>query len=137
MARERDTRRNHETERRPARPHGGGGSTDEQVVALREQGRTYAAIARELGIRRAAGAQASFVRVLRNRSSQDRTPMLQRELGRLDLLEGRIRDRDAADPERLGRRLEALSVLRQTMQDAGGALGKADLAVNRRPSSGD
>ena len=89
---------------------------DEEVVTLRETGRSYAAVARSLGLKRSADAHASFVRALRSRPDGERVAMAQRESDRLDLLEIRIRDRDAADPTKLNRRLTALEKLRQNIK---------------------
>jgi hypothetical protein len=88
---------------------------DEEVVTLRETGRSYAAVARSLGLKRAADAHASFVRALRSRPDGERAAMAERESGRLDLLETRIRGRDAEDQTKLDRRLAALEKLRQTI----------------------
>lgn len=58
-------------------------------------------------------ARAAFLRALRSRPESDRTQIVVREHERLDALEARIRDRDAAEPEKLERRLTALAKLRE------------------------
>jgi hypothetical protein len=103
------------TEDRPPRPRQPRRDLDEEVVALREQGQSYSAVARTLGIRRAVDAQAGFIRAMRKLPDQERKAMYQRETERLDQLEARIRSRDAADPVKLERHLVALGVLRESM----------------------
>jgi len=88
-------------------------NTDGEALALREQGRSYAAIARTLGLKRATDARAAFLRALRAAPEDERTQIVRRESERLDQLEVRIRTRDAAAPDKLERRLEALAALRR------------------------
>jgi hypothetical protein len=97
---------------RPARPPG---NSDEQALALREAGKTYAAVARSLGLKRAVDAQAAFLRALRRREGDERNGLVERETARLVQLEARIRTRDAADPEKMKRRLLALAKLREQL----------------------
>lgn len=85
-------------------------------MSLRETGRSYAAIAQSLGIKRATEAHAAFVRAVRARPDTERTAMTQREAQRLDQLEQRIRDRDAERPDKMERRLGALQHLRDSLQ---------------------
>ncbi len=47
-------------------------SLDEEVVALREQGQSYSAVASALGIKRAVNAQEAFIRVMRGLPEQER-----------------------------------------------------------------
>ncbi len=102
-------------EDRPPRPRQPRRDLDEEVVALREQGQSYSAVARTLGIRRAVDAQAAFIRAMRKLQDPERKALIQRETERLDQLEARIRTRDAADPAKLERHLVALGVLRESM----------------------
>src|SRR5262249_2435706 len=76
---------------------------DAEVLALREKGSSYAAIASTLGLKRATDARESFLRGLRAAPEDQRTLMVQREHQRLDELENRIRSRDAAAPDKLER----------------------------------
>ena len=86
----------------PERSQGEGGSrqprrnVDEEVVSLRERGKSYAAVASALGLKRTTDAHAAFVRVLRSRPEAERAALSSRESQRLDQLEQRIRTRDAA-----------------------------------------
>jgi hypothetical protein len=66
-----------------------------------------------LGLKRATDARAAFLRALRAAPEEERTLIAGRELQRLDQLEVRIRARDAAAPDKLERRLEALAALRR------------------------
>jgi DNA-directed RNA polymerase specialized sigma24 family protein len=103
------------TEDRPPRPRQPRRDLDEEVVALREQGQSYSAVARTLGIKRAVDAQAAFIRAMRKLPDEQRKALYKRELGRLDQLEARIRSRDAGQPAKLERHLVALGALRDAM----------------------
>lgn len=87
-------------------------TTDADALALREEGRSYAAVARNLGLKRATDARQAFLRGMRARPDEERRLIADRERGRLDKLELRIRERDADDPVKLERRLTALAQLR-------------------------
>ena len=98
---------------RPA--HRSNRGSDEQALALRDSGKTYAAVASSLGFKRSVDAQAAFLRALRQQQGDERARLVQRESDRLDTLDTRIRTRDAADPEKMERRLLALSKLREKL----------------------
>jgi len=72
-------------------------------------------VASSVGFKRAVDAQAAFLRALRQREGEERSRLTQRESDRLDQLETRIRTRDAADPEKMERRLLALAKLREKL----------------------
>ena len=91
-------------------------NADEEALTLRDQGQTFAAVARSLGFKRAADARAAFLRALRQREGTDRDRLTDREFGRLDELEARIRFRDADHPEKMERRLVALEQMRLTLR---------------------
>jgi len=103
------------TEDRPPRPRQPRRDLDEEVVVLREQGQSYSAVARTLGIKRAVDAQAAFVRAMHRLPDGERNALYKRESERLDQLEARIRSRDAAEPVKLERHLVALGALRDSM----------------------
>jgi hypothetical protein len=88
---------------------------DEEVVALRERGQSYSAVASALGLKRAVDAQEAFLRAMRNLPQSEGNALRTRELTRLDQLEARIRSRDANEPAKMARHLGALAALRQTM----------------------
>ena len=70
---------------------------------------------RQLGVRRAKDVYATFHRTLASRPEDERGELVLRELERLAVLEARIRTRDAAEPEKMARRLEALEHMRQDL----------------------
>jgi hypothetical protein len=55
------------------------------------------------------------LRALRRREGEERSDLVERESARLVQLETRIRTRDAADPEKMERRLVALAKLREQL----------------------
>jgi hypothetical protein len=85
-------------------------------LVLREQGRSFAAIARSVGLKRAADAREAFLRELRSRPEDERQGLVERELERLDKLEARVRVRDAEEPEKLQTRLGALAAMRASLR---------------------
>jgi DNA-binding transcriptional MerR regulator len=85
-------------------------------MVLREQGRSFAAIARTLGLKRSADAREAFLRELRSQPDEERRPLVERELERLDLLEARIRSRDTDEPDKLRTRLGALAAMRESLR---------------------
>jgi hypothetical protein len=88
---------------------------DEQVLELRKAGASYSAIARSLELARAVDAHRSFVRAVSARDGDDRQKLIDDEEARLDQLEQRIRERDAADPGKVERRLLGVTKLREAM----------------------
>ena len=96
--------------RSSARPN-----VDRQALTLREEGRSFAAIARALGLKRAADAREAFLRELRSRPDDERETVVEHEVARLDELEARIRTRDAREPGRLETRLGALAAMRANL----------------------
>lgn len=84
-------------------------------MALREEGKSFAAIARTLGLKRASNAREAFLRELRKHSDEDRKGLVEREMERLDKLEERIRSRDGNEPEKLQTRLDALAAMRNSL----------------------
>jgi len=89
---------------------------DAQVLAMRESGTSFSAIARRLEMNRAIDAHRSFVRALGSEDGPERRQRVANEVLRLDRLEQRIRDRDAADPAKLERRLVGLNNLRDAIK---------------------
>jgi hypothetical protein len=68
-----------------------------------------------LGLDRAADAHRCFVRALNACHGEERRHIVGREQARLDRLERRIRDRDAADPPKIARRLKGVTKLREAI----------------------
>jgi hypothetical protein len=87
-----------------------------QVLALRESGMSYSAIARQLELGRAVDAHRSFIRALGAHDGPERKRLVDNEEARLDRLERRIRDRDAAEPEKVTRRLAGVDKLREAIR---------------------
>jgi hypothetical protein len=81
-------------------------------VSLRGQGRSFSAIARQLGMRRSSDAYRSFHRGLAARSESECRQLASDELARLAALEVRIRSRDALVPDKMSRRLQGLDQMR-------------------------
>lgn len=86
------------------------------MLALREGGSSFSAIARSLELHRAVDAHRSFLRALGTYPGADRQQLVECEEERLDRLETRIRTRDAADPEKLERRLLGVGKLREALR---------------------
>jgi hypothetical protein len=92
------------------------GEIDAQALALRESGKSFSAIARTLELERATDAHTSFVRALGTSQDSERHQLIKNEEARLDQLEHRIRQRDAADLPKLERRLLALQKFREAIR---------------------
>jgi hypothetical protein len=85
---------------------------DERVLALRSQGRSFVAIASELGMGSASLAYAAYQRALRGKSPQQRDAYRRHELERLDQWAERLRaERSDGDPD-AERKLVAIERLR-------------------------
>lgn len=110
-------RREHDDDRPPrgAGPRPTRRNIEQEVIALRETGRSFASVASSLGMKRAMDAHAAFVRGLRALPPMERGELASRESARLDRLEARIRSRDEAEPDKMARRLVALDKLRATL----------------------
>jgi hypothetical protein len=93
----------------------GPGNVSEQTLSLRERNESYSAIAQRLGLRRARDAHQAFIRAVNSRSGDEQRDLVARENARLDVLEARIRSRDATDPEKMERRVKALENLRRAL----------------------
>lgn len=97
---------------------GGPGSAEDlgsRVMAMRESGRSYAAIARKLGMERALDAQSTFLRMMRDQPAPQRQATVQRESERLDDLEKRVREDREQDAETAERRLQAVQKMRRAL----------------------
>jgi hypothetical protein len=79
---------------------------------MRGQGLSFSAIAMRLGLRRSKDAFEAFHRALQSSAETDKPELIREELARLTTLEERIRTRDAAVPEKMAHRLEALETMR-------------------------
>jgi len=88
---------------------------DEWALLLREQGRSFAGIARVLDLSGALGANAAFNRALRRQTLGEQEALRNREVARLDALAERLRGRDGVTEEELARQLHGLRRLRKTL----------------------
>lgn len=98
------------------RPRPATQEVDAQVLALREGGSSFSAIARRLELPRAIDAHRSFVRALGAYNATDRRHLVESEEKRLDRLEERIRTRDVRDPEKVKRRLTGVDKYREALR---------------------
>jgi hypothetical protein len=88
---------------------------DTQVLALREAGTSFSAVAPLLELESAVDAHRCFVRALNAHDGADRCRLIGNEEARLDTLEERIRSRDAADATKVARRLRGVTNLREVI----------------------
>ena len=88
---------------------------DGEVLARREQGRSFSRIAREMGLDRGLQANAAFNRALRRLPADDQEAARGREVARLDALGARLRQRDDLDEADVVRRMRSLDRLRAAL----------------------
>jgi len=88
---------------------------DEQVLTLRDQGRSFAGIARELGLGSAVDANAAFNRALRRHPPEEQAVLRRGELERLDALGERVRSREGISEEDSAHKLRGIERLRQEL----------------------
>jgi hypothetical protein len=88
---------------------------DDEVLALRERGRSFASIARDLGFEGASPANAAFNRALRRLTPSDQESSRKREMARLDALGERLRQRQDLDEAEMARRARTLERLRKKL----------------------
>jgi hypothetical protein len=91
---------------------------DEKVLALREEGRTFVGIARELGMERTLDANAAFNRALRRRPPAEQESLRSHEIARLDALAERVRRRNDLDEAEVARRIRSLDRLKKALLSA-------------------
>jgi hypothetical protein len=89
---------------------------DELVLRLRDEGRTYLAIANEVGLVRAAAARESYLRAVRRRSPQEQRSLCGRELQRLDALAAHVAERKDLDEQEVHLWLEMVDGLRHDLK---------------------
>jgi transcriptional regulator len=87
-------------------------ASDDRVLELREQGRSFSAIAKLIGYTKATEAPTAFNRALRRRTKKEQAALGKAEIARLDQLEKTVRaDADLGDVE-TARKLKAVDRLR-------------------------
>ena len=88
---------------------------DEQTLVLRDEGRSFAGIAKMLGLDNAHAANAAFNRALRCQSKSQQEWLRSREMSRLDAVASRVRQRDDLSMEEVIRRLRGVKQQRKTL----------------------
>jgi len=91
---------------------------DERVLTLRDEGRSFVAIAKELQLSSASEAIAAFNRAFEQREPSDQEALRTREVARLDALGERVRRRTDLTEEEVDRRLQGLLRLRKALHVA-------------------
>lgn len=92
---------------------------EDRTVELRQEGKSFVAIADLLGYERGAyEAFRAFKRALRRRPPAEQVRLRQEELGRLVSMEESFRADPRLSPEELNRCLSAVSALRATLKIA-------------------
>jgi hypothetical protein len=85
----------------------------ERVIVLRSEGRSFAEIAKTVGVKRSQDAFKLFVDAVEQRPIPDRKKLRAEESARLDVLERRIRHNTDADQRE--RKLASLGKLRRLL----------------------
>ena len=88
---------------------------DEQALLLREQGRSFAGIARALELANGIEATAAFNRALRRHTPGYQVTLRNHEMARLDALTERLRQREGMNDEELARLLVEIKRLRKAL----------------------
>ena len=89
---------------------------DNQTLALRDEGRSFAGIAQLLGLQDAHAANAAFNRALRCKPKAQQKWLRSREMTRLDAVASRVRERDDLSVEEVVRRLRGVKQQRQALR---------------------
>ncbi len=90
-------------------------TVEDEVLALRLQGKSFSAIARSLGLERPFQANDAFIRALRRRPASERDSIRREELVRLDALADAVRANNELEPAGVARRLHTLDRLRAAL----------------------
>jgi hypothetical protein len=88
---------------------------ERRALDLRTAGKTYASIARELGLAKAKDAHEIFSRAVRGRPQKERTRLRAAECERLDALARKAEERADLSPDQRRKRLRSIERLRQTL----------------------
>lgn len=92
-----------------------GAERDSAVLALRERGRSFASIARALGLEGPIQANTAFMMALRRLPTAEQESLRVHELARLDTLGERLRQRSDLDETEMARRSRSLDRLRKRL----------------------
>ncbi|HET9732446.1 MAG TPA: hypothetical protein VFP54_07185 [Acidimicrobiales bacterium] len=85
---------------------------DEQVLAMRGQGRSFARIAAAVGLDKASQANVAFNRALRRQSPEEQEEIRSKENARLDRLAASVQSDEALSEADAERRLATVERLR-------------------------
>jgi hypothetical protein len=85
----------------------------DRVIALRSEGKSFAAIAKTIGVERSLDAFRLFLDAIARRPPAERKKLRAEENKRLDVLERRLRQNDDADQR--DRKLASMNKLRQRL----------------------
>lgn len=91
---------------------------DDKALALREKGKSFASIARALGMGRGLDANAAFNRSLRRHPAEEQEALRNHEIARLDALGEQVRKRGDLDEVELARKMRSLDRLRKSLFSA-------------------
>ena len=91
---------------------------DDKALEMREQGRSYAAIARALGLPAGLDANAAFNRALRRQPNDEQDLLRGREAARLDALSKRVRLRSDIDEAEVARKVRSIERLKKRLYTA-------------------
>jgi len=90
---------------------------DDQILRLRESGRSYLAIAERLDLERATVARSGYLRALWRLPADEQNASCRRELQRLDSLATHIAARDDIDESAIARQLQMVDRLRLDLNE--------------------
>ena len=90
-------------------------STDERALELRRDGRSFASIAKELGLAKASEANEAFNRALRTRPTRQQAILRDEEALRLDKLTAKVQSRTDLAEGDVKRQLRAIARLREVL----------------------
>jgi hypothetical protein len=90
-------------------------STDDRVLALRRNGRSFAAIAKHLGLAKASDANDAFNRALRTRPTAQQAILREEENLRLDKLLARVQSRTDLSENDVHRQVRTIALLREAL----------------------
>lgn len=89
---------------------------DERVLEMRQEGKSFATIAKAEGYDRVSDAPIAFNRAMRRRPADQQAKLGKAELVRLDELEKRVRADSELTEDTAARRLKAVEKLRTLTQ---------------------
>jgi len=90
-------------------------SSDDTALELRRSGRSFAAIAKKLGLTRASDANDAFNRALRTRPTDEQVVLREEESLRLDKLVTKVQSRKDLGQEDVDRQLRTITRLREAL----------------------